>query len=129
MENAENLRDFFKVALFFPAGKDPWGNLRDFFKVALFFHAGKDPWRMGGKLRDFFKVALFFPAGKDPGEQAGESSGFFQSCTFFPGGKGSVEIGALCSRQISTYVEFVPGFFDIKNLPGNTLLTLMAVLC
>ena len=24
----------------------------------------------------------------------------------------------------STYVEFVPGFFDIKNRPGNTLLTL-----
>jgi hypothetical protein len=24
----------------------------------------------------------------------------------------------------STYVEFVPGFFDIKNWPGNTLLTL-----
>jgi len=28
----------------------------------------------------------------------------------------------------STYVEFVPGFFDIKNWPGNTLLTLTLTL-
>jgi hypothetical protein len=62
VENAENLRDFFKVALFFPAGKDPWrrgGKLRDFFKVALFFPAGKDPLRFGGRV---FPRVLYVPA-------------------------------------------------------------------
>ena len=110
MENAENLRDFFKVALFFPAGKDPWRtrkifgifsklhffpggkgsvgeNLRDFFKVALFFHAGKDPWRMGGKLRDFSKLHFFSRRERIRENRQENPRDFFKVALFFPAGK------------------------------------------
>jgi hypothetical protein len=56
-------------------------NLRDFFKVALFFHEGKDPWRTGGKLWDFFKVALFSRRERIHGER--ENLGIFSKLQFF----------------------------------------------
>jgi hypothetical protein len=44
---------------------------------------------------------------------------FFQLAGTLKKGGSNINIPAK-----STYVEFVPGFFDIKNWPGNTLLTL-----
>ena len=120
MVNAENHRDFFKLHFFSRRERirgeifgifsklhffstrerirgERAGNIGIFSKLH-FFPGGKGSVENGQENpRDFFKVALFFPVGKDPLRSGGR---------VFP---------ALCSRQISTYVEFVPGFFDIKN--------------
>jgi hypothetical protein len=63
-----NPRVFFKVALFFRAGKESVETLLGIFSKLHFFPSGKGI--RGDPPRDFFKVALFFQAGKDPWKTA-----------------------------------------------------------